>query len=624
VKIRNELHKMGLTVRSVSQIALERGLITEEQNKQIRQQMMEQGVYPRLGGYEVVAKIASGGMGTVYKARQLSLDREVAIKVLPKELAGDLNYVKRFQREAKLAAKISHPNAVHIYDVGYEGGKHYIAMEYVPGVTAKDLLEDGPIEEGRALDIVRQVAAALAEAHLNKIIHRDIKPGNILLTKDGVAKLADLGLAKDIGASSGQSLTMSGIVSGTPTYMAPEQCAGDKDVDHRADIYSLGITLYRMLVGRDPFEASTPVAVMRMHLEDPLPDPRAENPAVSAGTAQLITDMTAKDRAARVQTCDEVMRRIDEIRGRPAGTSGFAVPTSEQATMPIGGSALGPVSKKVRLRRLKALVRPAVLGPIVAILLGAGIAVGYYLAVNKGKSGGPVTPEPAGEPAAEPKPVTGAETPLSPEAKALIIAARDYENQNQPLKAMEALAKAWKADPENPAVIAETLRMRKKFRTALLERQGKESCELTVRAYIGGASALRVLDGTVQWYQFRGELPGKQGGNDYPTYINGEAWSPTWRDFKEDIIKVQKISNVFPCASLLVPPMRPEVTLVEWKGSEKKEPPAVTVDVKPEGIFIVFKHDGADAAWYEARVSITRGKGLGRPGHPPWRPGQPK
>jgi len=564
-KIRDELHGMGLTVRSMEQIAVERKFITGDQRKQIRQQMVERGVYPRLGGYELLAKAGSGGMGAVYKARQLSLDRVVAIKVLPPELARDMNYVKRFKREAKLAAKISHPNAVHVYDVGYEKGKHFIAMEYVPGLTMNEVLAKGPLEEQRALEIVRQVASALGEAHRRNIIHRDIKPGNILLTREGTAKVSDLGLAKDIASTSEASLTVSGLVTGTPNYMSPEQCCGDRDIDHRTDIYSLGITLYRMITGTEPFEATTPVAVMQKHMDEPLPDPRSSEASISEATVQLIRDMTAKDRERRVQSCEDVIRRIDEATSGTAQVPmGAAQPTVPTPAPPPVGIPVGPRSwSRIALWAGGAVLALAVLAVGAFVVFGGG--------GDDGGGEGPPTTAGPDEPDQPPPPDESepeSDPALAAAAQEAIRTARKFEEERDLRKAVQILMLAWQNDQQNEDLIREVMRIRRKLKPLMAARLMKEPCEIALRAYISGESALLLRDGMIEWRHGEGDLPGKEGGNDYPTYVNGRPWRPQW--LPERTSEGQVRSTICLCPELIVPQRSIETRLVEWEGPEKR------------------------------------------------------
>ena len=203
-----------------------------------------------LGRYQVVEELGRGGMGVVYRAYQPSLNRHVAIKVLPPQLSLDQQLVGRFQREARAAANLRHPNIVVIYDVGEEKGIHYIVMEYLEGRTLKQLVEEeGPLHPKRAAHIVEQVAAALDYAHQRGFVHRDVKPANIFVGPGDHVTLTDFGIAK--AASETQQLTRTGTLMGTPEYMAPEQATGG-EVDHRTDLYALGVVLYQMLTGHVP------------------------------------------------------------------------------------------------------------------------------------------------------------------------------------------------------------------------------------------------------------------------------------------------------------------------------------------------------------------------------------
>ena len=262
----------------------------------------------QVAGYRILEPLGRGSMGTVYKAVQISLDRVVAIKILSAHHAQNPRHALRFEREAMASAKMNHPNIIGALDVGEEGGLRYIVMEYVEGRTVAQLLAAGPMDEHRAVGIVAQVARALDHAHRSEIVHRDIKPANILVTKEGVAKLCDLGLAKEVAADS--SGTEEGLAMGTPFYVSPEQARGERRIDIRTDIYALGATLFHMVTGRVPFPGANPAVVMTRHLNDPLEPPDEVNPSVGRATAQIIEKMMAKDREARYQTPAELMLEL--------------------------------------------------------------------------------------------------------------------------------------------------------------------------------------------------------------------------------------------------------------------------------------------------------------------------
>ena len=246
-----------------------------------------------VGNYEIQRELGRGGMGVVYKAHEQSLQRVVALKVLLAHLARDTAFVKRFLHEARAVARLNHPNVVTIHTVGQHGGTYYIAMEYVKGRSLAEIIRaEGQIDVRRALDIAAQSAKALAEAHKQGIIHRDIKPHNIMVDEAGLVKVMDFGLAR--AAQSSTHLTATGAQLGTPRYMSPEQCQG-KPLDPRTDVFSLGVTLYEMLAGSPPFDADTPLALMYQILHEPFPAVQELNADVPAGVAQVLARMTARD-----------------------------------------------------------------------------------------------------------------------------------------------------------------------------------------------------------------------------------------------------------------------------------------------------------------------------------------
>lgn len=253
----------------------------------------------QLPGYELIQKLGGGAMGVVYMARQLSMDRIVAVKLLRNRLSKDPVYIKRFVQEAKLAAKLSHNHIVQAIDVGESHGYYYFVMEYVEGATVGELLKKkGRYNETEALTIVTQVARALEHAASRKLIHRDIKPENIMITKEGVAKLADLGLARET-TDKAAKVVESGLAIGTPYYISPEQARGRTDIDSRSDIYSLGATLYHMVTGQPPYSGVDAREVMLKHLTDPLVPPDHINTSLSDGLGLVVEKMLAKDRGDR-------------------------------------------------------------------------------------------------------------------------------------------------------------------------------------------------------------------------------------------------------------------------------------------------------------------------------------
>jgi serine/threonine protein kinase len=306
--------------RSLSEVMVELGFLTRSQLNRLQGNSEDSGGRPaqQIPGYQLLKKVGAGAMAVVYKARQLSLDRTVAIKVLPRRLSRNAEFVERFYREGRAAAALNHNNIVQAIDVGEAGGFHYFVMEFVEGCTVYDELAGGKIySEAEAIQIVRQVTEALLHAHERGIIHRDVKPKNIMLTRGRVAKLADMGLARaatDVEAAMAEA----GRAYGTPYYISPEQIRGEVNIDHRADIYSLGATFYHMVTGRVPFEAPTPSAVMHKHLKEPLTPPDHLNTRLTAGCAAAIEMMMAKNREERYSSCKDVLVDLELLaRGQP-------------------------------------------------------------------------------------------------------------------------------------------------------------------------------------------------------------------------------------------------------------------------------------------------------------------
>src|SRR5919199_206942 len=238
----------------------------------------------RIASYTLFEPVGHGGMAVVYRARQESLDRTVAVKVLSENLAASTEFMERFRREARTAANLRHPNVITVHDFGEdERGVPYLVLEYIEGPTLADLMDAG-LDDGRIPGLLDQIAAGLDYAHARGVIHRDIKPGNVLITEDGRAVLADFGLAWLL---EGAHLTLTGGVIGTPEYMAPEQ-AGGGEVDSRCDVYALGVVLYEMLVGERPFAAETPIGVLLKHLQAPAPSVLDARPDLPAAVADVL------------------------------------------------------------------------------------------------------------------------------------------------------------------------------------------------------------------------------------------------------------------------------------------------------------------------------------------------
>ncbi|MBM3891717.1 MAG: serine/threonine protein kinase, partial [Verrucomicrobia bacterium] len=282
-----------------------------------------------LGGYAVLELLGAGGMGAVFKARQPVLDRIVALKVIAPQVAQDAAYVTRFHQEAKAAARLNHPNVVAVYQAGEDQGVHFLVEEFVEGESLHDrLAREGRMDPQEALAVCVFVAEGLKHAWDEaRIIHRDIKPGNILLSTKGSVKVGDLGLAKSVGPEASAALTQSGATVGTPFYMSPEQAQAEKELDFRADIYSLGCTLYHMLSGKKPYESGadqSPMSVIIKQATAPPPMILQVLPACPGPVVNLLAKMLAKQPAARHQSYDELindLRRVHDLLGQPRASA---------------------------------------------------------------------------------------------------------------------------------------------------------------------------------------------------------------------------------------------------------------------------------------------------------------
>jgi hypothetical protein len=262
-------------------------------------------------GYAIERKLATGGMGEVFLARQKVLDRPVAIKLLPQDLAKDATYVQRFLAEARSAAKLSHENIVGAVDAGEAKGRYYFVMEYIQGETLFQIIHrDGELSERRALEITRQIARGLRHAHQQGLIHRDIKSANIMIGLDGTAKICDFGLAREVKVD--VKLTQPGVVHSSPSYSSPEQCRAQK-LDHRSDMYSLGVTLFEMLTRRVPFEHDVSSALFVAHATQPPPSPRSLNAAISPACNQFILRLLKKSPESRFRDYDELLAAVDQM-----------------------------------------------------------------------------------------------------------------------------------------------------------------------------------------------------------------------------------------------------------------------------------------------------------------------
>ena len=306
---------------SFGELLVGRGYMTKSQLNRLSRAVDEDSMYKpaqQIPGFQILSKVGQGAMAVVFKAKQLSLDRIVAIKVLPKRLSENPEFVERFYREGRAAARLNHPHIVQAYDVGEAGTYHYFVMEYIDGQTVYDLLTDErAIKEPDALRMVLQAARALEHAHAQDLIHRDVKPKNLMLTKTNDLKLADMGLAREM-SDFATATAEAGRAYGTPYYIAPEQIRGEINIDARADIYGLGATFYHMVTGRVPFDGNTPSTVMHKHLKDPLIPPDHINESLTSGIGEIIEVMMAKSPDDRYPSMKELIADLEAVaRGEP-------------------------------------------------------------------------------------------------------------------------------------------------------------------------------------------------------------------------------------------------------------------------------------------------------------------
>ncbi len=301
------------------------------------------------GRYELHRRIARGGMAEVFLARDQLLDRPVAVKVLFPQYAADPTFVARFRREAQAAANLNHPSVVAVYDWGHQDDTYFIVMEYVEGQSLAELLaEEGTVDVNRALEMVGDVAAALGFAHRNGTVHRDVKPGNIMITNDDQVKVADFGIARAFGGADDQ-LTQTGSVMGTASYFSPEQAQG-KQVDPRSDLYSLGVVLFEMVTGQTPFAGESPVAIAYKHVQETPPRPSALNPNITPELESIIARLLAKNPDQRYDSAEDFRADLDRYRqGQPliSGYEGNGNGDGSTLAMNVDATRVEPASRAV-------------------------------------------------------------------------------------------------------------------------------------------------------------------------------------------------------------------------------------------------------------------------------------
>jgi len=374
----------------------------------IRVPLPDIGSGSEIGGFVLEKQLGFGAMGEVWLARQTAMDRLVALKLLSREFTLDSNFVDRFMKEVRISAKMDHPNVVTAFDAGSHGDIHYLAISYVDGRTLEDMLEEyGALPERDALEIIRDVAKALRYAWEEfGIIHRDIKPANIMIDRKGVAKLMDMGISKSVGEEA--SLTMTGTIIGTPYYMSPEQGMGERNLDFRSDIYSLGATLYHLVTGSVPFDAGNALGIVSKHITEPLPSPLERNADLSAGCVALLDRMMAKERGDRHESWGAVIEDMDAVLsgGLPA------VSGSPGKPLEIAGAGSG-----------KGRFSLILLGTLGALALGLLAVLGIFFFGGGESSDATSVPDSGPEAASKPaetadskleNPVSASKTPEQP------------------------------------------------------------------------------------------------------------------------------------------------------------------------------------------------------------------
>lgn len=348
--IQRQMEAMGLRPRSVADVLVEKGYLDASDLEEIQREEHTVEGREQVAGYKVLELLGRGAMGAVYKAKQVSLDREVALKVLDPELAKDEAYAHRFLAEARAVARLSHTNLISGIDVGEDGGIKYLVMEYADGITlARVLRRGGALDEERALGIALQVARALDYAHRQSLVHGDVRPGNVIVTGDGVAKLTDLGLARRsvVGGEEGER-----SLRHTPDYLSPEQARGHAEVSPAADLYGLGATLFHMLTGRVVFPAESREATLARHLTEPAPKVRSIAPDVSPAAETLVARCLEKGPADRYPSAADLVVALDAtVRALQAQRSVLATAPAPKPEPPPGAGPAAPTSRRHPRRR---------------------------------------------------------------------------------------------------------------------------------------------------------------------------------------------------------------------------------------------------------------------------------
>ncbi|MGB8959302.1 MAG: serine/threonine-protein kinase [Candidatus Aminicenantales bacterium] len=451
--------------------------------------------------FEIIEEIGQGGMGTVYKAFDSKIREVVALKLLKPEIASDPEVVERFRNEIKLARQVAHRHVCRMYDLGEEWLSIFISMEYVPGEDLKSFIRrSGHLTEAKAVGLAKQIAEGLAEAHRLGVIHRDLKPQNVMIDKDGNAKIMDFGIARSLHT---RSVTGTGVIIGTPEYMAPEQADG-RDIDHRVDIYALGAILFEMVTGRVPFEGTTPLSIVLKHKSEPPADPQTINSQISAGLSRIILKCLAKSRDARYQSATEVLEGLTAVEQ--------GLPMTRQITARTKPLTDREITVKFRLRKIL----------VPALAVAALVIVGIVSLVNRGDKSEPsgrsgrntssrladkiasgvevitntaARPQPPEEKTTEPNPLSGGGVPsaimgyLAPFMKE----PAKFMNEKDALEFEKALAAIKEKYPAEASALSQWLDSIQARITEGKKQKEAGNLEASKRSYDRGESEMRKL-----------------------------------------------------------------------------------------------------------------------------------
>ncbi|MEX2606308.1 MAG: protein kinase [Kiritimatiellia bacterium] len=474
--------------------AMGSALVCPECDRTLEVPRMQLGPGFVVGGFLIKHKLGEGGMGEVYLATQLSLERDVALKILPSRYTRENSFVVRFLKEVHYQAKLDHPNIVAAYDAGEDNGVYYMAMAYMAGETLEEWLErEGTLAEKDALQVVRQIAMALQYAFEEKgILHRDIKPANIMLTATLHAKVLDMGLSKNTFEKT--STTLADTLMGTPNYMSPEQIDHPQDIDTRSDLFSLGMSLYHMLTGQIPFEDTGYLKTLQRHAKEKLEDPRSLVPGISKASSRLLVRMLARDPDDRYSDWDAFLADLQQVMSHqrlpklPEGES-----TLELAADPRPEPAQGPTPAETRSTPAPANTR-SLNGVILSICLGLllGITAVFLIAPrladtkteqNEIGRPPPAPPDPDPEPTPEPEPTEPPEdlSALQRELSTIILTyERDRNQHDELLRELVDLGTRASGTPVSEAAAEQIVRIRRD-RDEAVENARKHLRENTIR-----------------------------------------------------------------------------------------------------------------------------------------------